>query len=42
VQRAVKVSTGLDDRVANMFAFADAALELLATAVAAAPPSGPT
>jgi PncC family amidohydrolase len=37
VQRAVKVSTGLDDRVANMFAFADAALELLAAEVAAAP-----
>jgi PncC family amidohydrolase len=37
VQRAIKVSTGLDDRAANMFAFADAALELLATEVTAAP-----
>jgi PncC family amidohydrolase len=40
VERAVRVGTGVDDRAANMFAFADAALDLLGDVIAAAPPPG--
>jgi len=40
VEKAVKVGTGQDDRAANMFAFADAALDLLGECIATAPPPG--
>jgi PncC family amidohydrolase len=39
-ERAVRVSTGVDDRTANMFAFADAALDLIGDVIAVAPPAG--
>jgi nicotinamide-nucleotide amidase len=40
VERAYNVNTGVDDRAANMFAFADAALDLLGECIATAPPPG--
>ncbi|MPY93823.1 MAG: damage-inducible protein [Acidimicrobiia bacterium] len=38
VERALQVGTGVDDRAANMFSFADAALDLLGEMIASAPP----